>query len=41
MMRSHTEGSKRDTMNLLVIVAIVVLWILLMKVILPRLGVPT
>lgn len=40
-MRSRTKGVNRDMVNFLAIVAIVVVWILLMKVILPRLGVPT
>ncbi len=41
MNHSRLKGLNRDMISFLAIVAIVVVWVLLMKVILPRLGVPT
>jgi predicted nucleic acid-binding Zn ribbon protein len=41
MDQRRLRGLNRDMINFLAIVAIVVVWVLLMKVILPRLGVPT
>ena len=41
MVAQKRRRMNRDMLNFLAIVAIVVVWVLLMKVILPRLGVPT
>jgi hypothetical protein len=41
MIERKTRKVNRDMVSFLAVVAIVVVWVLLMKVILPRLGVPT